>query len=135
MEKDRNLRYQGAASMRTDLQRVKRDASRSGGRSSMPAASVPAAPVGSAAGTYARSHKKIGAWIAAAAVVGVLAAGTMLYLGRQPTAPEPKASAPAAETGKTAIAVLPFANLSPDKDQEYFSDGLTEELLNVLAKN
>ena len=33
-----------------------------------------------------------------------------------------------------SIAVLPFTDLSPDGDQEYFSDGLSEELLNVLAK-
>ena len=48
---------------------------------------------------------------------------------------QPKAPAPVAATSKTAIAVLPFTNLSTDKEQEYFSDGLTEELLNVLAKN
>ena len=34
----------------------------------------------------------------------------------------------------TSIAVLPFVNMSSDKDQEYFSDGISEELLNVLAK-
>lgn len=33
-----------------------------------------------------------------------------------------------------SIAVLPFADMSEKKDQEYFSDGLSEELLNVLAK-
>ena len=33
-----------------------------------------------------------------------------------------------------SIAVLPFVNLSGDKDQDYFSDGLTEELLNSLAE-
>ncbi len=33
-----------------------------------------------------------------------------------------------------SIAVLPFVNLSGDKQQEYFSDGLTEELLNSLAE-
>lgn len=33
-----------------------------------------------------------------------------------------------------SIAVLPFVDLSPDNDQEYFSDGLSEELLNLLAK-
>ena len=33
-----------------------------------------------------------------------------------------------------SIAVLPFANLSADKENEYFSDGLAEEIINVLAK-
>jgi adenylate cyclase len=33
-----------------------------------------------------------------------------------------------------SIAVLPFVNMSADKDQEYFCDGLAEELLNMLAK-
>ena len=33
-----------------------------------------------------------------------------------------------------SIAVLPFADMSSGKDQEYFADGLSEELLNLLAK-
>ena len=33
-----------------------------------------------------------------------------------------------------SIAVLPFVNMSTDQENEYFSDGITEELLNVLAK-
>jgi serine/threonine-protein kinase len=33
-----------------------------------------------------------------------------------------------------SIAVLPFENMSPDKAQDYFSDGIAEELLNLLAK-
>jgi hypothetical protein len=37
-------------------------------------------------------------------------------------------------SGPRTIAVLPFLNMSADPDQEFFSDGLTEELLNLLAK-
>jgi adenylate cyclase len=37
-------------------------------------------------------------------------------------------------TTDKSIAVLPFADMSPDKDQEYMSDGIAEELLNLLAK-
>jgi len=36
--------------------------------------------------------------------------------------------------GEKSIAVLPFVDMSPNKDQEYFSDGIAEELLNLLAK-
>ena len=36
--------------------------------------------------------------------------------------------------GSPSIAVLPFVNMSRDEENEYFSDGLSEELLNVLAK-
>lgn len=36
--------------------------------------------------------------------------------------------------GRPSIAVLPFANLSDDKEQDYFSDGLTEDVLTELAR-
>jgi len=39
-----------------------------------------------------------------------------------------------AAPGKASVAVLPFVNMSGDPQNEYFSDGLSEELLNVLAK-
>jgi len=35
---------------------------------------------------------------------------------------------------RNSIAVLPFADLSPEGDQEYFSDGIAEEILNVLVR-
>jgi TolB-like protein/tetratricopeptide (TPR) repeat protein/predicted Ser/Thr protein kinase len=39
-----------------------------------------------------------------------------------------------APAGPSSIAVLPFANLSADPEAEYFSDGLSEELLNALTR-
>src|SRR2546429_2962469 len=52
---------------------------------------------------------------------------------RKDGAPAP-ATPPAFAPPAHSIAVLPFVNLSGDKEQEYFSDGLTEELLNSLAE-
>jgi TolB-like protein/DNA-binding winged helix-turn-helix (wHTH) protein/Flp pilus assembly protein TadD len=69
------------------------------------------------------------------ATVGVLAA-VLLGIGWYAWI-FPKTSAePAAGAGpEHSIVVLPFVNLSPEADQEYFSDGLSEELINVLARN
>jgi TolB-like protein/tetratricopeptide (TPR) repeat protein len=54
---------------------------------------------------------------------------------RQPiTRDKDSASAISSEQRLPSIAVLPFANLSGDKEQEYFSDGLAEEIINALAK-
>ena len=51
------------------------------------------------------------------------------------TPASPSESLPATPADSAnAIAILPFMNMSSDKEQEYFSDGLTEELLNLLAK-
>jgi len=36
--------------------------------------------------------------------------------------------------GENSVAVLPFVNMSDDKDNEYFSDGMSEEILNLLAR-
>ncbi len=58
-------------------------------------------------------------------------------IARGEAAPAPGASAaadPLAETPEHSIAVLPFEDYSPARDQQYFSDGISEELLNLLAR-
>ena len=49
-------------------------------------------------------------------------------------APSPAAAAPAPAASDKSIAVLPFANFSPDKENEFFADGLQDEVITALAK-
>jgi serine/threonine protein kinase/Tfp pilus assembly protein PilF len=116
MEKDRNLRYHSAADIRTDLQRLRRDTSQvSMGRLSVSTKTV--------------AHRGLPAtkpWLAVAAIIVILLIGAVFYRTR-----ETKSTS----TARRGIAVLPFTDLSANKDQEYFSDGLAEELIDMLAKN
>ena len=76
-------------------------------------------------------YKKL-LFITVGAIV-IIAAGyfTYTYFQKKTKAPISNNSE---ETIDKSIAVLPFVNMSDDKEQEYFSDGLSEELLNLLAK-
>jgi adenylate cyclase len=79
--------------------------------------------------------------VIAAAVVAALLAGWFIAAKagwpHRTAAPlaaaPPQATTPAAATRKS-IAVMPFTDLSEKKDQEYFSDGLSEELIDLLGK-
>jgi len=82
-------------------------------------------------------------------IVLLLVAGSVMWwlsrnshehgVASAPAAVATTAVSPAPATGSFnppphSIAVLPFVNMSGDKEQEYFSDGLSEELLNDLAR-
>jgi TolB-like protein len=93
-----------------------------------------------------RGHQRVsGREFAILTVLLLLGGGLFWWVGRMPVAP-PATSAtasgasrvaqPAAEAkaAGTSIAVLPFVNMSGDKENEFFSDGISEELLNVLVR-
>jgi TolB-like protein len=67
--------------------------------------------------------------IAGALIVAILAISIYLTTRNRTRAATNPAGADVA-----SIAVLPFADLSPDRDQEYFCDGMTEEIIDALAK-
>src|SRR5579863_9691634 len=102
VEKDRNLRYQHAADMRTDLQRLQRD-SESGKSAPAPAAATP----------DRSTHKYIAA--AVAALIVLAAAGFWYWRGKW-----------SASSQIESIAVIPFSTLGGSADTDLLSDGLTE---------
>jgi TolB-like protein len=76
-----------------------------------------------------------------AAILGVCLIAAFIgwrQFGAHPTHADRQSSTAASSDGFSppahSLAVLPFVNMSSDKEQEYFSDGLSEELLNSLAK-
>ncbi len=109
LQKDRNLRYQHAADIRTDLQRLEREteSARIVGAQSSPDKTL-------------KSGKLWGVLAACIALIGLGAVGTWyLRSGR---------------TGKIdSLAVLPFTNGVGDANTDYLSDGITESLIDNLA--
>ena len=74
-----------------------------------------------------RSPKR--AWIYIVIIAGAITVG-IFFLGRYTGSRQSEG----AELPAKSIAVLPFVDLSQAKDQEYFCDGISEEILDALAK-
>jgi adenylate cyclase len=115
------------------------------GAAPAPAAGPRAAPTPLSAAAISAPGARAGVRTAAAvamAVVALLAGWFIavkagwLHKSAAPVAAEaaPAASAAPAAAAKKSIAVMPFTDLSEKKDQEYFSDGLSEELIDLLGK-
>jgi len=106
LEKDRNLRYQQAADMRADLQRLKRDAEGRKVQETEERDSVPTPSPGRAFATSTRSQ-----------------------------APSTQNAVRPRRVSKItgSLAILPFKNASGDPEYEYLSDGITASLINILA--
>jgi len=114
LEKDRNLRYQSAAEMRADLQRLKRDTD-----SGKSAAATELAPISG----NRRLH-----WIAAGAVAIVaIVIALFLWQSRHPAVSRVDSRNP------KAIAVLPFQNVGSDQATDFLRLALPDEIANTLS--
>ena len=137
LEKDRNLRYQHASEIRSDLQRLKRDTDT--GRTPSPAAfNETNAATGPAtsdiraafrAGSDAASRPRNRLLIieAAVALTVVIAIGGSFWQSKRPAVPVASSANP------TTVAVLPFQNMGSDKGADFLSLALPDEIATALS--
>jgi serine/threonine protein kinase/tetratricopeptide (TPR) repeat protein len=116
LDKNRKFRYQSAADVRTDLQRLRRELATKETESW--AVSAP----------QAHSNGRRRGLAIAAVVVTIAALAGLFYLMTRRRGGVESALGPI-----HSMAVLPLQNVSGDPNQDYFADGLTEELINSLA--
>lgn len=113
IEKDPGLRYQSAAELRSDLKRLHRDSGTATG----------------AAQPTAKTNKR---WWPIAVAVGLLAIAVWQLPSRiRQDQPQAKVVEPVAS--RLTLVVLPFENIGGDPEQDFFADGMTEEVRNALG--
>jgi eukaryotic-like serine/threonine-protein kinase len=116
LRKNRDERYQTIKEMLADLRHLKEESEAKG---SSPQAQARDEPLV----TKIKRHKRAASLTLAGAMLAVGALAYHFYF-----------VAPAQSPTEKSIAVLPFADLSQARDQEYFCDGIQEEILTRLAK-
>ena len=114
LEKDRDLRYQSIADLKTDLKRLKRDSD------SAHSGKAPAAPPPRRSGKFRR-------WIPAAGLLLLAVAGLIWWSMHR------RGSSASVGGGQTTIAVLPFENLSADEATDYLRLALPDEVATTLS--
>lgn len=98
---------------------------------------TPSGPVQAAPQPFARRHRAAIAAVAGTLVVGVAAVLAMPQIAKLVSMPWPIAAdtrGGAQSAGFPTVAVLPLSNLSGDSKRDYFSDGVTEDIINALGR-
>jgi serine/threonine protein kinase len=116
LEKDPSRRFQSAKEMLVDLRRL------DGASSNQPVPPQPSAHMGKRAGLYA------GYAVAGLLALAILLTGLNVGGWRDRLMDRPRAAQ------IRSLAVLPLENRSHDPEQDYFADGMTDELITELAK-
>ena len=125
LEKDRENRYQTARDMAIDLRRLLREIDSGIVTDSMSVPSPPRIPAVAPVGTQHRWQ-----WIVGVGIGVMFALLALWRYGGVRSRPVPPVGRPEIKS----LAVLPLENLSQDPAQEYFADGMTDELIARLSK-
>ena len=126
LEKDPSDRYQHAEDLVVDLKHLQREAG-SRAREAAPPSPMP---------TKKPWTRILGPALVAIAFVAILVLAWQKPWESHQAREKPGATIdlPVQQPDVASVAVLPFTDMSAEKDQEYFSDGIAEELLNALAR-